>query len=1780
MLLHVSSQNSVNSSSTSHSQLTSTFGRLDACENKRTARTLASESRWSRLKTTLTCVSLTFLGVFFGVAPTVEGQVAPLTPAYKFAASVTIGAAVELGTATVKISSTGSISAISVLAQGIANQDFVLGTGGSCTVGTNYFAGQTCTVAVSFQPVYPGLRQGAVVLLANDGSVLGSELIAGTAVGSIAIIVPAFIQGAAGNGQWIYQGDGGSAQNASLFLPMAAVPDEAKNLFISDSNNERVRRVDAATGIISTVAGNGSPGFSGDGGLATNASLETPSALAIDGAGNLYICDSGNNAVRMVSAATGVISTVAGIGSQPGYSGDGGQAINANLSHPNGLAFDGDHFLYISDTGNNVIRRVDMSTGIITTVVGNGTAGFAGDGGSATAGMLNYPWGIALGGDGSLYIADLSNNRIRRVSPAGTLSTVAGSGIEGFGGDGGPATQAMLNVPAAVAVDVAGNMYIADSGNQLVRKVNFATGEIDTIAGSRSPNTIGNNGPATEATLDGPYSVSLDSAGDLYIADMFHHMIRELTPWEQSLFYPVMRVGRVSAPIVLTVENDGNGPLDFTALQLTEAKLDPATTTCAVAQAVASDATCTLGIEFAPTTPANPVTDALLFMISNASDRYETIYVNGVALSVDPTLETLTSSVNPVAIGAPVTFTSTVVTSGSSAPTGTVNFMDGAVQIGAATLNASSVATFSISTLALGSHVITAVYGGDSQNAAATSPSLTENVQQPTTTTMTSNPNPSMAETSVVFTATVTGPSGAGVLPGGTVTFYDGTLALGVSTLNVSGVATLSITSLSAGTHKITAGYGGDGKNLASQSAILVQTVSQMPTKTSVATSNANIYAGISVTFTSVVSRTDSVIPTGVVTFMDGNTSIGAGTLDGTGTTTWTATGLSAGTHSITAVYAGDANNLTSTSTVLTEIVQQIATSTTIAANVNPANAGAMLQLTATVSAVGGVTGKSAGPGISNAGSFSGTATFQDGATVLGTATVSAGGVATLNISTLSVGAHNITANYGGSTNYATSSSTPMLQTITLATTSTVLASSLTPSLAGRSVVLTASVAGTGGIPTGTITFIDGTGAISLGTGTLNAQGIATFTLSTLAVGQHSIVAVYSGDAKDSTSTSGALLQTVQIATTSVSLASSVNPSSFAAAVTFIANITTTGGTATGTVTFFDGSTALGTSPVNAGSAVFSTSTLTLGAHSITATYSGDSNNTGSRSSALNQQVLQAGGVTLASSANPSIAQSSIAFTAAIAAPQGIAATGTVTFKDGSTVLGTATVNGVGIAAFSISTLAVGQHQIMAAYSGDANNQPATSNMIVQTVQIVGTNVTLTPSVNPSLTNAPLTLTSTVVGKGGSVTGTVTFEDGSTALGAANVNSSGVAMFVVSGLSPGLHSIIAVYGGDANNSPSTSPVLSQSVMQTITVSLSSSQNPSLALDPVTFTARASNGSSKPPSGTMVFTDGTTVLGSAVLDASGTAIFTAASMAAGEHAITATYSGDAVDLASVSAATAQLVQLRPTTNVLTASSTSLTGGQQVTLISVVHFSGPVTATGTVTFTSNGTVLGTPTLDKTGVATLTVNLLTSTPTVIASYSGDSVYAASTSTQTSITVAKPTQFTMQMSPSSVTLQSKQNSTTMLTLTSVNSFTDTLDLSCAGLPFAATCTFTNDRVTLAAGGIQAIKVVVDTGSPLTAGSQARLEQHGTGSVAAICFLPAGALFGLLFWKGRRRMRSGLGGLLMVLLLAGLSTALSGCGGLSINGTPQGTYVFQVTATGTGTGVTQAMDMTLTVTQ
>jgi uncharacterized protein (TIGR03437 family) len=327
----------------------------------------------------------------------------------------------------------------------------------------------------------------------------------------------------AGNGMAGFSGDGGPATSASLRHPYGVAVDAAGSLYIADFGNHRIRKV-STFGIISTVAGDGTQGFSGDGGPATSASFSEPEAVAVDAAGNLYIADRLNNRVRKVNPS-GIISTVAGSGAE-GFSGDGGPATSASLYRPEGVAVDAAGSLYIADAFNARIRKVSPS-GIISTVAGNGAQRFSGDGGSATSASLYFPHGVAVDAAGNLYITDHVNKRIRRVSPSGILTTVAGGG-SGLG-DGGPATSASLWAPIGVAVDPAGNLYIADYWNYRIRKVN-PSGMISTVAGNGAYKFAGDGGPATSASFWQPYGVAVDAVGNLYVADRGNSRIRKVSP--------------------------------------------------------------------------------------------------------------------------------------------------------------------------------------------------------------------------------------------------------------------------------------------------------------------------------------------------------------------------------------------------------------------------------------------------------------------------------------------------------------------------------------------------------------------------------------------------------------------------------------------------------------------------------------------------------------------------------------------------------------------------------------------------------------------------------------------------------------------------------------------------------------------------------------------------------------------------------------------------------------------------------------------------------------------------------------------------------------------------------------------------------------------------------------------------------------------------------------------------------------------------------------------------
>jgi sugar lactone lactonase YvrE len=331
----------------------------------------------------------------------------------------------------------------------------------------------------------------------------------------------------AGNGSYGYSGDGGPAVAADLNYPFATAVDSAGNLYIADSSNNVVRKVAPGTGIITTFAGNGTVGYSGDNGPAASAQLFYPSGVAVDRAGNVYVADRANNVVREVAAATGTITTIAGTGT-PGYAGDGGPAGAAELYYPTGLATDSLGNLYIADAGNSRIREVAAQTGVISTVAGSSTGGYSGDGGPATSAALLEPYGVAIDSGGNLYVADTFNHVIRKVNAATSLiSTVAGNGhgsgtygAGGYSGDGGPASGAELNTPYGVAVDGAGNLSIADNTNQVIRQVAADSGIISTVVGNGAQCTSpgGDGGPATSAALCYPQSVTVDSAGNLYIA--------------------------------------------------------------------------------------------------------------------------------------------------------------------------------------------------------------------------------------------------------------------------------------------------------------------------------------------------------------------------------------------------------------------------------------------------------------------------------------------------------------------------------------------------------------------------------------------------------------------------------------------------------------------------------------------------------------------------------------------------------------------------------------------------------------------------------------------------------------------------------------------------------------------------------------------------------------------------------------------------------------------------------------------------------------------------------------------------------------------------------------------------------------------------------------------------------------------------------------------------------------------------------------------------------------
>jgi hypothetical protein len=519
------------------------------------------------------------------------------------------------------------------------------------------------------------------ILIADTGNSLLREVTAGSGT----------IKALAGNGlanpttcnttfdQCI--GDGGPATRGILRYPENVFEDSLGNIFVLALVDE-IQEIPAGTTNIQTFAGNSASGFGGDGGPAPNAQLSFPVDAVTDKAGNIYIADTG--AVREVFSATGMIQTIAGtgIGGIASLSGDNGPATTAT-TYPNGLFVDAFGNLFIAD-GFNEVREISAGTGTIRSVAGNGIAGYTGDGGPAANAELNYPNSVFVDGAGNIFIADSNNSVIREVvgGPGGNIVTVAGNGTPGFSGDGGPATSAQLAFPSGVYVDAAGNIFIAD-GNNCIREVLAGTNIIQTVAGNGRNGYNVENIPATMATLNGTTWVYGDTLGNIYVPDFINNSIRAFT---------------VGGNIHTVVGNRVQG--------------------------FGGDGGAAANAELNSPT-AIFVTPSGELVITDTSNYR--VRIVGPATTGTATNTTISASVNNSVGGQAVTFSAAVTSSAGGAPTGAVSFLDNGAQIGTGAVS-NGQAIFSTSSLSVGSHSISAQYSGNSIFAASTSASTNETV--------------------------------------------------------------------------------------------------------------------------------------------------------------------------------------------------------------------------------------------------------------------------------------------------------------------------------------------------------------------------------------------------------------------------------------------------------------------------------------------------------------------------------------------------------------------------------------------------------------------------------------------------------------------------------------------------------------------------------------------------------------------------------------------------------------------------------------------------------------------------------------------------------------------------------------------------------------------------------------------------------------------------------------------------------------------------------------------
>jgi sugar lactone lactonase YvrE len=548
--------------------------------------------------------------------------------------STTVGSASAPHSLDFYFRSATTVGSYKVLVDGAVSTEFQVYTLGTDCSARTYSADAGCRLNFTFNPRTAGLRRGTVAMYDGAGTAIATVNVYGTGVAPVIAFQPAVVSVVAGTGSQCGSsdgsncGDGGAATSATFGDPSGVAADGAGNLLITDRGTNRVRKVNAATGVITTAAGTGGLSSTGDGGPATSATLYTPWGVAFDGMGNYFISDVYDlspyySRVRRVDAITGTIATVAGNGTRCSSStamcGDSGEATSANLWLPRGLAVDTEGGLYIGDERTNRIRKV--TGGTIATVAGTGISGSGGNGGQATSAQFSHPVGLTRDSAGNLYIADSYNNQVRKITKStGLASVVAGTGGVGSTGDGGAATSALLFLPTDVAVDAAENVFIADAGNGRVRMVAAATGLISTVVSG----------------LSNPTGLALDGSGSLYVVDAGHYRVLKVAFQSPlALTFASTNMLATSAAQDVTVRNAGNAALETSSITVpADFSLGGEDSSCSSrTNTLESGESCILGVVFHPQT-SGAISDNIVLTDNHlyGSSATQSIAVSGTAV--------------------------------------------------------------------------------------------------------------------------------------------------------------------------------------------------------------------------------------------------------------------------------------------------------------------------------------------------------------------------------------------------------------------------------------------------------------------------------------------------------------------------------------------------------------------------------------------------------------------------------------------------------------------------------------------------------------------------------------------------------------------------------------------------------------------------------------------------------------------------------------------------------------------------------------------------------------------------------------------------------------------------------------------------------------------------------------------------------------------------------------------------------------------------------------------